>query len=474
MDSDQTKSENPETTEKQTIIPIQGLSHKVITPIHPQIIVEPPLQRTITPIISGIAPDTAVMQSDPTAPSQTTANNIPLGVQQDIIVATPEKFNAPMYWAGKTIRLIFAAIVGFFITGSYYAYLDGGNILSRGQLYIKHYSPLVLIDTLIISAVVILVYGLLLRFVLRSKSPFMQAFVALTISQLSVILMLGIVHFNDKAVNILGGLEKRSVFLALLIGVITFTICNYLAERVWTWRIPRAAIGISTIVILFFASFGLSKTIASQYSQRKQKEIVSSDKAKADGKQGVYNFDANYQQYFIGDQEASRYTLDNLGGPAVVPSEDAKGDPHFTYIRLIDKQYSGTNDQFSFSLWQYKVPLSFNPPQNCGNPSPGMDYLEQVDKTGIYDGPCILIKSIAGKGDLYGRQESKFKDIQEEAKAQNKYDWYYIRYGDTLITLTALGTLNGDDVATLLSGLKPITAPELLQKSKDFAAQKKN
>jgi hypothetical protein len=147
-------------------------------------------------------------------------------------------------------------------------------------------------------------------------------------------------------------------------------------------------------------------------------------------------------------------------------SKDYKDYPHTTTLELRDKDYRGSNTELTISMWESAVSNTYKPPQNCGHPNPFMNYGAQKAGLNTYKGNCVKIQDVPKVGTLYGR--NKYETYTPNLPP-GTYDWYYLRYGNTLLALESFKTITGDDAASIFAGLTPISPAELLTKSKALA-----
>lgn len=444
----------------------QVLRHeKVIAPPSPNLKPEEPIARSVQPDMSKSVP---VGQTTQLATQVQTPTNLSISPSNPQQTISAEPFNAGRYWAGKVLKLLIAGMVGGLVAVSYYYYLTNGNILDRALAASRHYSPLVLEDTIITTIVLIVAYGLLLRFILRSKYSFGQAIFAMFSSQLIVLALLAMENMNNNTVGIFGDGSKTYLAIAASAGVLIFVATNSLAERVWTWKISRSMLAVLTMTILLIATFSLSKIAVDNYAKQQAEQKAVSEKVKKDSAAGLYNFDGGYQQYFPNASMQQRFTIVRISSESLVKNKDTKDYPHSTGISFRDKNYTGTNDALTIEMVQSRASSNHNPPTNCGHPMPHMNQIDQKAGLGTYKGQCYKVQDMPGMGVLYGRNEYAPHNEPEE-QAVGTYDWYYLKYGDTLITLDSVGTLTGQDVVALFSNLDPISPLDLLEKSKSMA-----
>jgi hypothetical protein len=440
----------------------------------------------ITPVKPPVTPDN-LTQSAP-APTQTVQPQASQPMSQpnpDAIYPNPaqpmapsppqtEIFNGKKYWAGKIIKLIVTSIIGFFLTGIYFYSLDAGDILDRARAASRHYSPLVLGDSIVFTLVLIAIYAALLLFILRSRNIIGQSAFSIIASQLLALLILSIEHFGDHSINIFGSANAAILAtIVALIGAAIFAGTNFFAEKVWTWRLSRSMLAVTGVVALSVITFGVSQLSSMSASRYQKQQAASVAKAQKEAEVGVYDFSGGYQQFYLKDSVQSRFEISALAAYNKSATEKY-GAPHYTLFTLRDK----SNDRVDFTLWQTKATTGiFKPPSLCGNPDPKYSYNDSLNKRGIYVGACTKLQDIPGVGTLYGRDEDdKYGNNtgysqREKEQAAGLYEWYYIKYGDTLLTIEDnRKTLGTEGAANIFSNLNPVSSADLLIKSKQLAS----
>lgn len=458
------KTENP-----------QALRHeKVLAPLDTTLRPE----GIITPVKTQPVDNTSRQMPTPAQPAlpqplQTTPSATTNAFTQSSNLTPPETeaFNEKKYWAGKAIKLIITGFIGFFLTGSYFYYWDGSDFTNKVSIATQHYSPLILGDTIIATIIFIIIYGLVLRFILRSRYAFGQSSFATLSTQLLSVGIIGAEHSNSQSINIFGNSVTFFTLLAALIGAVIFAGSNYLSEKVWTWRISRSMLAIGSLAALCVVVFGLSQAIGISMAKKQQQQEAASAKAQKDADAGIYDFNGSYQQFYLKDSMQSRFEISKIAAYNEAAKEKY-GTPHYTVFTLHDKN----NDRVEFTLWQTKATTStFNPPSLCDSPNPTFSNIDYLNKWGTYAGACTKLRDIPGVGTLYGRdQNDKYKNIGDyqgkKERAAGLFEWYYIKRGDTLLTIEDnQKTLGTDGAVAIFSGLLPISPTELLAKSKQLA-----
>jgi hypothetical protein len=477
------ENNNGQASAEPSGVNLQVLKHeKVLTPLDSSLRPEGP----ITPVKPSVTPDnstqaapalTQTIQPQATQPiPQSNPSSIYPNPDQPMTAPLPqtETFNEKKYWAGKIIKLLITGAIGFFLTGTYFYSLGAGDILYRALVAYRHYSPLVLGDSIVFTLVLVATYSALLRFIIRSRNVIGQSAFSIIASQLLVLLILGVVHFGNPSIDIFGSANAAILATVVaLIGAAVFAGANYFAEKVWTWRLSRSVLAITGVVVLVAITFGVSQLSSmSAIKQQKQRE-ASLAKAQKDSEAGVYDFNGGYQQYYLGDSVQSRFEISKVAASNEAATEKY-GAPHYTVFTLRDK----SNDRVELTLWQTKATTgTFSPPGLCSNPNPTFSYYDYLNKQDTYSGACTKLRDIAGVGTLYGRdQNDKYKNIGdtqgEKERTTGLFEWYYIKYGDTLLTIEdSRKTLGIEGVASIFSNITPISSADLLTKSKQLASR---
>lgn len=414
-------------------------------------------KKVITPLNPGIQPE---------GPSINVARNVerapsnivppPASVNQQPEV---EPFHAARYWSAKLLTVFVAAVIGAVITASYFYYW-AYSILNGATLLLEHFSPVLLRYALIPIVVLIGIYSLILRFIFRNKHALGQAVFALYTSLLVALGLLAIMYQT--------GVSRANLFLVLagVMGGVVFAATNYFAERVWTWRVSRLTLGLLVAAVTTSIVFGFGQYVGHQMATQENQQTASNAQAQKQEADGNYDFNGNYRQFYPNSSGQQRFGVAKIEADDLSKLGYGQDAPNFILLTLQDK----TNGNSNVSLWEQAVTPAFKPPNNCGEPDPSLNYIDSQNDT---IKPCHKLVTIAGVGTLYGRDQYEPCSCgpqQQQQTAAGVFQWYYLQTGKTLLTIDDTNVVLGTQGAeSLIGSLKPISASELLTKSKQLA-----
>jgi len=374
----------------------------------------------------------------------------------------------PPAWVTTKLKLLTAGLVGLLLAGWYFYLWDGRGLAQRGIIATAHFSPIILGQTAVTCLLLVLVYGLLLRYVYRSHWAWGQAVVTIVGVQLLVICLLALKYHNGAGLNVLTGPLSLYTLLAGLIGGAWGLALAGSAERSWHWRFMPVALAASLLLLLVVGSSGLSRSFTYQLAASVQQQTTVASHVQRESQAGEYNFQADYPQYALSKAMQNRFQLVSIDATNLTTTTSQQRSPHFTHFVLKDRQYAGSNANASLSLWQSQSSSTYNPPSTCGHPNPSLDYYTRDSR--VYQASCLKLKDLPGGGTLYGRNQFKSDLPEPDELAAGTYDWYYLQKDDTLLAVEAYKTLTANDIASLLAGLTPTTADALLAQSQALVA----
>jgi hypothetical protein len=385
--------------------------------------------------------------------------------------------------------LILGAIAGVCL---YFALVTGtsSDLLDQAFMQASFYRPNVVLSHVVVGGqliVLVILYWLLLRFIFRSQRAFKQALSTLLISQLIIIGIVALAFSKSNFVH----LVAINLVVSSIVGANVFFVCNYLAEKPWSWKISRLQITLLAIAIItaldFTASAYASNRHTSLQQQEKKQQTAAAAKVKKDTSINGDN-STGYELFYPNtkSQEVFRVTSAGVGSSGSSPDDfDAQeGVPPFSEVDFTNIAWSKN----TLHLYMLKpTKKAFNSPSYCGDADPRMsiplDYNNQQQSPAL-NYSCYIVANIPGLGTLYGAvpgsSSTEYPESQE--LAEGLYTAYYVQTDKTLLTLdnspvtnanNKIEMLTSKDAIGFFSNLAPISPSDLLAKSQQLAASQK-